>query len=53
MALTWKRVSKTQEYTDFVAKNGGVEHLSLDPEWNRFFQQNWNIVEKELKNGRK
>lgn len=52
MSLTWKRVSKTPEYSHFVNKNGGVDNLSLDPEWNRFFQQNWDVVENELKRGR-
>lgn len=51
MSLTWKRVSKTPEYSQFVKKNGGVDYLSLDPEWNRFFQQHWDVVENELKRG--
>ena len=52
MSLTWKRVSKTPEYQHFITKNGGVDNLSLDPEWNTFFSKHWAIVEKDLKNGR-
>ncbi|CAO1432582.1 unnamed protein product [Diamesa serratosioi] len=52
MAMTWKRVSKTPEYNDFIQKNGNVENLALDPEWNSFFSKHWAQAEKELKNSR-
>lgn len=52
MALTWQRVKNAPEYSHFVAKNGGVDNLSLDPEWNLFFGKHWANIENEIKNGR-
>lgn len=52
MSLTWQRVANTPEYREFIVKNGKIENLTLDPEWNSFFSKHWKQVENDIESGK-